>query len=816
MFGEIFRFLRAGGPVVRLLSFNEHHLIENKQKRKGKVGKHNQWLNKIFSGMVSEAKKYHTPNQSTEDTLRGNETLATMESRHAVQQVEPYTASEGLVQCMDPTNLFAAWEKVLSNKGTSGCDGVTLEQYSRNVLGRLQQLRSIVLNGNYTPAALKEHWIKRPNGGQRKLSIPSIQDRIVQTAVAQWLGPRFEAQFENASYGYRPGRSVAMAVARVCRYRDQGNLWVVEADIDGFFDNLNHKRLFELYRQHVKDRSIEQLIKMWIQIPVKSKNKTVLLERGVPQGSPLSPLLANLYLNEFDERLLAKNFNLVRFADDFVVLCKTRSTAQQARHDIEEELNSLRLKLNLHKTRVTTFANQFVFLGVRFAGNLIEPVKDSAEPWVIPSELDYKLAGQHEVAEAIKNLQTGSAIDNLDKGHEAHFPDGTGAYPDVQPRVEVTDAQLPSESLGNESSAAQYSELDTLAVQELESAALQAESIREIRPAGLQGLYVASHGHAIGLNTDRVEVWVNREKKQSIPMGQIDHVLITGRGMISTSFLNACHQHKVSCLIAPEGKQLTGLGHITDYPSAALIGQLARMRDLNFRLMMARAIVKAKLHNSRVVLRRFARREDGDFSARIQTITSCIEKLEHTKTVQEMMGLEGAAANAYFKAFKALLPAQFNFPGRRRRPPKDPVNVLLSYGYTLLQAKVSHLVLAAGLNPHLGNLHAEGPATHSLVCDLMEEFRALVVDSVVLALCRNNKISNTDFRWFSDAETPCFLEATGRKTFLNAVETKLRSTLIHPGQKRVMDHTALINAQIQHYTRVLLREEFLYKGLLTK
>lgn len=779
------------------------------------MGKRNQWLTKIFSSMVSddwqdkpEQKKNH------EGSIKND--VQNQDSRKTKSLADSFSVTDGLQKCMEPSNLFTAWEKVLSNKGASGCDGVTLEQYSRNVLGRLQQLRSMVLNGSYEPTALKVHWIPKPHGGQRKLSIPSVQDRIVQTAVTQWLGPCLEEQFENASYAYRPGRSVAMAVARVCRYRDQGNLWVVEADIDGFFDNLNHKRLFELCRQFVKDRSIEQLIKLWIQIPVKSKNKTILLERGVPQGSPLSPLLANLYLHELDERLLVKGFNMVRYADDFVVLCKTRTIAEQARHEIESTLNGLRLKLNPQKTRITNFENQFVFLGVRFAGNLIEPVQDSAEPWVIPGEREYKLAGKHEVAEALNSLQAGSSSVNPDNGADKRSVVGNANSQAQQVHSEVPSAYLPTEGMGHEPSAAQYAELDTLAVQELESAAIQAESIREFLPTGLQGLYVASHGHAIKLNTDRVEVWVNREKKQSIPMGQIDHVLITGRGMVSTSFLSACHKHKVTCLIAPENKHAMGLGHLTDYPSSALIGQLARMRDADFKLMMARAIVKAKLHNSRVVLRRFARREDGDFSAQIQTITNCIDKLAYTKSVPEVMGLEGAAANAYFKAFKSLLPAHFNFPGRRRRPPKDPVNVLLSYGYTLLQAKINHFVLAAGLNPHLGNLHAEGPATNSLVSDLMEEFRPLVVDSVVLSLCRNDKISNTDFKWFSDAEIPCFLEASGRKVFLTGVETKLQSKLIHPTQKRMMDHTALMSAQVQHYTRVLLREEQLYKGLLTK
>lgn len=744
------------------------------------------WISKII----------HAFNQTHED---GNAELVLDTNTNPARNEHKYTCSQGLTECMEASNLFTAWEKVLANKGACGTDGVTVEQYSKNVLGRLQQLRSLVLAGNYAPSPLKQNWIEKPNGGQRKLSIPSVQDRIVQTAVAQYLSPQFEEEFENASYGYRPGRSVAMAVARVCRYRDQGNLWVLEADIDGFFDNLNHKRLFELAHKYIKDRSIERLIKTWIQIPVKSKNGLFLLEKGIPQGSPLSPLLANLYLNELDEKLLAQNFNLVRFADDFVVLCKSRTKAEEAQRAVTQILADIRLQLNTRKTRVTNFQNQFVFLGVRFAGNLINAVRDGAEPWVIPEDHEYKQASQHEIAEALSALQKG----NNNRTYEVDAPC-------------ITQAVLPYEAAGQDDNKPSYDEIDTLAVHELENGTIQAETIRELNTPGLQGLYVASHGHAIKLNTDRVEVWVQKEKKQSVPIGQLDHILISGRGMVSTSFLNACHEKNISCLIAPDGEPVTSFGSLSDYPSASFISQLAKMRDPAFKLMMARSVVKAKLHNCKVVLRRFARRDDQDLSARVETISSCISKLDSTTSVGEVLGLEGAAANAYFKAFKALLPPEYNFPGRRRRPPRDPVNVLLSYGYTVLHAKMNHMVIGAGLNPHIGQLHTEGPNTYALVNDLVEEFRALVVDSVVLTLCRANKIGNTDFKWFTDSDTPCFLDAAGRKVFLSALETKFKSNLVHPGEKKIMDHYTLMRHQIQHYMRVLLREEFLYKGFQSK
>ena len=200
----------------------------------------------------------------------------------------------------------------------------------------------------------------------------------------------------------------------------------------------------------------------------------------------------------------------------------------------------------------------------------------------------------------------------------------------------------------------------------------------------------------------------------------------------------------------------------------------------------------------------------------IKTMNDCQFKLDNATTLDEIRGLEGAAAVAYFKGFKLLLPETINFPGRRRRPPKDPVNVLLSLGYTVLLSNVHHFVRLNHLNAHMGHLHTPGPGSMALVSDLMEEFRSLVVDSVVLTLVRSGEIGNTDFIWEPDEVAPCVIKADARKRFITALEAKFRSGQIHPQEKRVMDVRSIIRLQVEHYRSVIVRNQMVYKGFHAK
>lgn len=268
-----------------------------------------------------------------------------------------------LDRALDPANLRQAWEEVAANRGMPGVDDVSIRRWGRNWEERLVDLAAAVRANNYRPARLRQRWIPKAGGGQRRISVPTVTDRVLQRAVLQALTPLLDRRFLSCSYGYRPRRSLHRAVAKIISYRERGLAWVLDADIDGFFDHIDHELLLAFVRQDVPDAALVRLIETWVKAYAGRSS------RGIPLGAVISPLLSNLYLHRMDCALMRGRWPLVRYADDFVVLTPSEGHALQARAVVAGVLADLRLALKERKTRVTSFEEGFDFLGVRFHGD---------------------------------------------------------------------------------------------------------------------------------------------------------------------------------------------------------------------------------------------------------------------------------------------------------------------------------------------------------------------------------------------------------------------------------------------------------------
>jgi RNA-directed DNA polymerase len=269
-------------------------------------------------------------------------------------------------------NLRAAWKRVRANKGAAGVDAQSVAAFSHAEDKYLGEIREALQASTYRPAPIRRAWIPKPGRAERRpLGIPTVKDRIVQTALRNVLEPIYEARFAETSYGFRPGRSCKDALRRVDEQLKQGFTWVVDADIRSYFETIDRELLMEAVKEEVADGRIIDLIEGYLEQPVMDGLERWNPATGTPQGAVISPLLANIYLHVVDEAMSKAGHAVTRYADDLVVLCKSETEARAALALLEALMQRLKLTLHPDKTRIVDAVNDehgFEFLGYRFAG----------------------------------------------------------------------------------------------------------------------------------------------------------------------------------------------------------------------------------------------------------------------------------------------------------------------------------------------------------------------------------------------------------------------------------------------------------------
>lgn len=272
-----------------------------------------------------------------------------------------------LEQILDIDNLNRAFRKVKSNKGASGIDGMEVERLLPYLKEKGTQLRQLILDGKYHPNPVRKVEIPKEDGRKkRKLGIPTVVDRVVQQAIGQVLTPIFERQFSDNSYGFRPGRNAHDAVRKSQTNVDEGYKYVIDMDLEKYFDTVNHSKLIEVLSRTIKDGRVVSLIHKYLKAGVIAGLSFEDTEVGVPQGGPLSPLLSNIMLNELDKELERRGHRFVRYADDLMIFSKSRRSAQRRLTNLLSFIeNKLLLKVNREKT-VIGYVGNVKFLGFSF------------------------------------------------------------------------------------------------------------------------------------------------------------------------------------------------------------------------------------------------------------------------------------------------------------------------------------------------------------------------------------------------------------------------------------------------------------------
>ncbi|MGF1500028.1 MAG: CRISPR-associated endonuclease Cas1 [Elainellaceae cyanobacterium] len=687
-------------------------------------------------------------------------------------------------------SLGTAWKKVRSNKGCAGVDGQTIARFDERAEHYLALLERDLVGGTYQPMPLRRFAIPKKDGTRRILGVPTVRDRIVQQALLNALHPVLEPEFEPCSFAYRPGKSHKTAVRQVSYWRDRGYEWVLDADIVKYFDNIQHPRLFAEVEERVRPddlipaqvlfglrSAIFALLEAWVSAGVLTEAGLIFPEKGVPQGAVVSPILANIYLDDFDEILMAAGLKLVRYADDFVVLAKSERDILRAQEVVADVLNSMDLQLHPDKTQITHFGRGFRFLGHAFVGDLVVPTHKQKPPELPTVEPDapYRLV---HADPSVRPTQVQQAMVAALKA--AHQP--------IPPPLYV--------ALGY---GVRRWQPITITSQEW-----------EWKP-GMSTLYLVQQGTTLQKEQGRFTVrgGATRQGEPAlaveIPIREIERILVFGNVQLSTAAISVCLEQHIPAIFLTQLGDYKGhlwSDEFCDLPTEA--AQFGRRPDRDFQHHMARQIVYGKVMNAKLTLLRLNRRRKLDgMAAKLKRLDQHLVAIEQSDNLNELRGHEGAAARLYFGALGELItnPA-FSFTERNRRPPRDPVNSLLSFGYTLLFNNVMSLILAEGLNPYLGNLHRSDRKEPHLAFDLTEEFRAPVVDSLVMALVNQKVLRPTDFT-YPNAAGGVYLEEPARRVFLKQFEERISSEVSHPAVQHKLSLRRAIQLQIRHYKRCL-------------
>jgi group II intron reverse transcriptase/maturase len=263
-------------------------------------------------------------------------------------------------------NLQAALRRVQENKGAPGVDGMTVEELPEHLKGHWSSIRNKLEEGKYQPSPIKRQEIPKAGGGMRKLGIPTVLDRYIQQAMQQVLSPIFEPTFSEHSYGFRPGRSAHDAVKVAQGYIQEGYTWVVDIDLERFFDTVNHDRLMARMKETVKDKMVLRLVNKYLKAGIMVNGVVIGAEEGTPQGSPMSPLLSNIVLTELDRKLEERGHRFVRYADDCNIYVRSERAAERVLTSTQKFIEKrMRLKVNEAKS-TADLATRRRFLGFSF------------------------------------------------------------------------------------------------------------------------------------------------------------------------------------------------------------------------------------------------------------------------------------------------------------------------------------------------------------------------------------------------------------------------------------------------------------------
>jgi CRISPR-associated endonuclease Cas1/group II intron reverse transcriptase/maturase len=687
-----------------------------------------------------------------------------------------------------PATLAQSWREIVGRYERDRLPP-ELAAFDRGRPASLERLSRALADQSFIPEPAALIYIDKPGhaGEQRRISLIRPEDRVILSALHHLLDPIFDRLFPPHSYAYRKGRSASAAIEKAAELVRQGLVHAATLDIDDFFDSIDRDRLLSAIRLAVWEPEILRLLELYLHIGATRNLDWVDTGRGIAQGSPLSPLLSNVCLLEFDGVLESTGAAWLRYADNILLLAADRASTEAAAATAERFLaESLGLRLNPDPGRFASEEAGFVFLGFQFrqGRRLMSPAKFEQKKAALAARLAGARQGLPalvrdlgETASGWRRYYGGTAGEQLAELQQHLFDlmvPWLAAYRKTLDRnvkladlkAQLLEIELPSE----DTPRGKLKWVELLLVRsrpepepsrplppEVRKAVERRKREVRARKQDCEELVVAQPGSSLGRTGERVVIRREGKREREIPLALVRNITLLTRAVsISGELMAEAAARGIAIhLLSRDGKPLVRIAP-PESPSFHLSLAQTRMAASASGLDLARILVAGKIGNQANLLRYYSkyggRRRGEAFDS--EAARSLLEMDRIRKEVEgrdlpgagdlelergRLFAAEGQAAAAYWRAVKALLRQEAGFDGRVRRGATDLVNSLLNYGYGILYARLLGVLLRTGLNVNIGFLHKPQPGKTTLLFDFIEEFRSAAVDRVVITLLNLGK-----------------------------------------------------------------------------
>ncbi len=663
-----------------------------------------------------------------------------------------------------------AWDIISAKNSKHGIDNVTIAEFKAEYQKNIQEITEQLSQNKYIPEPYQKILIAKQNGGFRPIALLTLKDKLIQIVVNNEISDKIDKTFCNTSYAYRKEKGHGKAIRRVKDFLARGFNFIGTADIDNFFDTIDRKILTEKLKDYIDSQLITNLVTMWVETGVFYKEKYINKNVGIAQGGVISPLLSNIYLDDFDKTLQKENIPNVRYADNIVIFANSKEKVQENLIFIQDYLKTkLKLKLNDNPKPVVEYSEGFTFCGIHFVdGKCI----------IDKSKFD-------KMKVKISNIISNNSLTTLPNLIKDHFEGIKRYYLNFDTEEQLSEL---AEHFIQKILERYQIEKGKISLSKLKEIVNQI-NFKEILPKKTNSYFIDIINKSLNFNqitekttnTIRKKIEVNSRKYKKIWYQSANVIISTPNSTIGKSkntlvirangkILNQIVTDKIqNLIIAAKGvtissdivEVLSEKKIRVDYfdslgkPFASIISSATPISENTNKQIkflqegktqqLIKTLIISKIKNQISVLRYFYKSRKNSLNTDIwnselknlEKYISNIEELTEEKEIDDfrnkIMGYEGIAATSYWKLFSTLIPEEYNFKEREHKSAQNTINIMLNYGYGILYTRLLTSITLQGLNPNLGFLHKEQNGKPVLVFDLIENFRAPVVDRTIIA-----------------------------------------------------------------------------------